>query len=292
MKKSYYVSLFLALVIVYFVADNRIKVAEISNSAQIRELERKDQSHLVPQMDLARLLAAREYAIVGGGTLIVPGDFRPVDVKKAAVLILHGTDYAKMKEFIQNEFAADSQKTYVITALALKRILLEKSDRFFDAFMERYKKSGDIFVDRGAPFYYMDQIQFYVKENLEGIIISFPFGYYFSKVKNYGLAHLIENDFSIKGFENPIRFLETINFPKPDNFSGSFEDLINLARREYHEKYLANILGIDYKNGMIVRKDLIPFIQPRKKDKVLPLFTVIKLSKNVYFSGLAQQGNY
>jgi hypothetical protein len=132
----------------------------------------------------------------------------------------------------------------------------------------------------------MDQIQFQVKENLEGIIIAFPPGYYFSKVKNYGLAHLIENDFSVQGFENPIRFLEAINFPKPGNFSGTFEELIALARKEYHEKYLANIVSIDYENGLIVPKDLVPFLPPRKRDKKLPLFKVVKLSGNVYFSGL------
>ena len=286
MKRVYYLLLLAAITVTYFLSSTYVFVDKVDVGAKVRELERLDQSQLRTQMDMAAALTMRDYAIVGKGQLKMPGDFKRVDVKSASLVIVHGVDYGEMKEYLQREFAANSHKTYVITALALKRIALEQSGRLFDDYLRRYKKSGDIFVDRGEPFYYMDQIQFQVKENLEGIIIAFPPGYYFSKVKNYGLAHLIENDFSVRGFENPIRFLETINFPKPGNFSGTFEELIALARKEYHEKYLANIVNIDYENGLIVPKDLVPFLPPRKRDKKLPLFKVVKLSGNVYFSGL------
>lgn len=286
MKKLYHVFLSVLIIAVYSVSSRYVFMSRVDNSAQIRDLERLDQSVLQTQMNMSDMLPMRDYAIVGGGVLKVPPDFKRVDVRSASLVIVHGSDYKEMKDFIQGELHLNSTKTYIITALALKRILLEQSDRFFDSYLDHYKKSGDIFVDQGVPFYYMDQIQFHVKDNLEGIIIAFPSGYYFSKVKNYGLAHLIENDFSIKGFENPIRFLEAIHFPKPGNYSGTYEELIGLARREYHDKYLANIVSIDYKNGTIVPKDLVPFLPPRKQDKSLPLFKVVKLSKNVLFTGL------
>jgi hypothetical protein len=286
MKKAYYFFLFFALLLAYFWSATHLFVGNVNNGAQIRDLERMDQSQLRLQMNLSDLLPLREYAIIGGGTLNIPADFTRVAVERAAVVIVHGTDYKEIRDYLTKELNSNSGKTFILSSLALKRVLMEKSDPFFSSYLERYKKSGDIFNNQGAPFYYMDQIDFSVKENLAGIVISFPVGYYFSNVKNYGLAHLIQNDFSIQGFENPIRFLEAINFPKPAKFSGSFEDLIRLARKEYHEKYLANIVSVDYKNGLVVSRDLLPFIQPRKQDKVLPLFKVLKLSKNVFFSGL------
>jgi hypothetical protein len=178
----------------------------------------------------------------------------------------------------------------VITSLALKRCLLEPENPVLAPYLDRFMKSGDIFSDEGKRFYYLDRLTFRVQDNLAGIILQFPEDRYFSRVMNYGLAHLIQNDFSLEGLQNPVRFLETIHFPKPSGFEGSFEELVRLAREEYHGKFLANILSLDSRSGKVVPRKLLPFGAPKRSRKILPCIRAVRLAPGVYFSGLSPAG--
>lgn len=235
---------------------------------------------------LEAVKGAQKYSIIGGGNLKAPEGWTE-DRFSPEVVILHGTDYKALKKFILEGFnSAAETKQVIITSLAMKRILLEETEDLFSGYFDSFKKSGDIFGTEGTAFYYLDELELSMKENLSGGIISFPQGYYFSKVKNYGLAHLIQSNFSLQGFENPIKFLEAVHFPKPKGFKGSFQELVEQAGQEYRNKYLSRMILVDHQDGRIVPRDILPFIEPKKTDKVLPLFKIIRLSSNVYFAGL------
>lgn len=257
-----------------------------SSLVQIRELERKNEEVWVLEDGLKEIQGNMKYSIIGGGKLKIPDGWTE-DKGSPDIILLHGTDYNALKKFILEQFEeVSSKKQVIITALAMKRILLEENESLFSGYFESFKKSGDIFNSEGLSFYYLDELELSIKENLSGGIISFPQGYYFSKVKNYGLAHLIQNNFSLQGFENPIKFLEAVHFPKPKGFKGTFQELVEQAGLEYRNKYLSRMILVDYQDGRLVPRDILPFIEPKKADKVLPLFKIIRLSANVYFSGL------
>ena len=282
----FYLFLWVLMVAAYWASSRFLFPEKKSSLVQIRELERKNEELWALEEGIEAVKGSKKYSIIGGGKLKSHEGWSE-DSVSPDIFVLHGTDYRALKKFILEDFSKTAEtKKVIITALAMKRILLEENEDLFSVYFDSFKKSGDIFGTEGTAFYYLDELELSMKENLSGGIISFPEGFYFSKVKNYGLAHLIQNHFSLQGFENPIKFLEVVHFPKPKGFKGSFQELVEQAGQEYRNKYLSRMILVDYQAGRLIPRDILPFIEPKKTDKVLPLFKLIRLSSNVYFSGL------
>lgn len=282
----FYLFLLILMCSAYGISSRFVFPEKKSSLVQIRELERKNNEIWALEEGLEVAHGSKKYCIIGGGKLKLAEEWTE-DRVSPDIVILHGTDYTALRKFILEEFSKVAEtKQVIITALAMKRMLLEENEDLFSGYFDSFKKSGNIFSAEGTAFYYLNELELSIKENLSGGIISFPQGYYFSKVKNYGLAHLIQNNFSLKGFENPVKFLEAVHFPKPKGFKGSFQELVEQAGQEYRNKYLTRMILVDYQEGRLVPRDILPFIEPKKNDKILPLFKIIRLSSNVYFSGL------
>lgn len=284
MKKVYYFSLCIILITLYWISSNMIFLTKDSKAFIFKELEKKSQIPFTLSMDLKTITSDKSYKIIGGGKISTPSDFKSSE--NPDIFILHGTDNQSIRTFIQSDsFQKPSNHVIIMTTFCLLSILNDNQN-LFDSFMDNFKKSGDILKSDGEIFYYLDELSFDIPENLSGIILSFPVDRYFSNVKNYGLAHLLQNDFSITGLENPFRFLELIHFPKPQGFEGTFKELLNGARNDYNQKFKNNILHLDTKRGMVVSKKLFPGMKPKKSNKALPLFTTIRLSSHIYLTGL------
>ncbi len=228
------------------------------------------------------------YVIYGNGHLKLGKNFKNSDLDNADLIIFHGADVKQFVIFLEKgekyfeNFA--EKKEIIITPLALWALKISEYKTLFNKYINNYKKTGDIFNPNGKVFYYIDEFDFNVQGDLAGITFSIPGNDIITNAKNYGLGHLLESDFSLRGLENPITFLEFIKFPKPKGFEGTFGDLIKQAKKEYHLKYLPNVIAMEPR-GVKISRNLFP-IAPKKKDKYLPLIKVLKLSKNVYLSSL------
>ncbi|EKD28826.1 MAG: hypothetical protein ACD_79C00190G0002 [uncultured bacterium] len=284
MRKNYYIFLFLSIIVTYYISSNFIFKIYSGKDTSIKIISNQSRLLYKLQLDINTLSSKPTYQIIGNGQLDLPEDLK--DTNAPAIYIVHGTNLEVISDFLKNKIINNMPYKIIITALSLKRCLLEDNPNFFENYLKNFKKSGDILKDEGKPFYYLDELNFEVMANMSGIVLAFPDGRYFSKVKNYGLAHLLQSDFSLKGLENPINFLEIIHFPKPKGFTGSFIDLVENAKNEFHSKYLSKIILIDNSKGKIVSKNILPLIEPKKNDKLIPLFKAVQLSDNVYFSGL------
>lgn len=284
MKKLRYIIFFLALIIIYLFSAHYVFKYDKKTSVALKELTMQAKVPFRLNPKCLAIIKNKEYQIIGGANLDLPDGY--LSSSSAKLIVLHGINYKEIAGFIQSEKFKDSSNQIIITALALKRCLLEKDSPLFTQYLENYKKNGDILANQGTPFYYLEQLKFKIKDNLSGIVISFPADKYLAKVKNYALAHMIQSNFSLQGLQNPLKFLEAIHFPKPKGFEGSFNDLITLARQKYQINFQDNIIDISFTEGKIVSRKLLPFITPRKANKYLPLFKALKLAGNIYFSGL------
>lgn len=229
------------------------------------------------------------YIIYGNGSLKLDQRFESSDFEKADLIIFHGSNAEELATFFKKgRFylgGLAEKKEIIITPLSLWALKNSNYADLFDKYLENFKKTGDMFNPNGKIFYYMDEFDFNVPNNLSGVTFSIPGEGLFAKIKNFGLGHLLETDFDInKGLKDPLRYLESVGFPKPGGFDGTFEQLVQDAKREYYSKYLPNILDMNPKGLEISR--VFPNGEKNKNDKYLPLIKVLRLSNNVYLSSL------
>ncbi len=293
LKKSHIVIIILVILMSgAFVLDSIREKRMASERAATRfilETLAKEEFALNPKCPLPAGRPIR-YCIIGNGNIKMGRDFQEADFSDADLLIFHGSNAEPFATFLGRgePYLRDlaKKKEIIITTLAAWALKVSPLKHSFDIYLDNYKTSGDIFNPGGQKFYYLDEFDFQVDPNLSGVIFAIPGKGLLASVKNYGLGHLLESNFSLRGLQNPITFLNQIRFPKPKGFDGTFDNLIAEAKEDYHTKFLPNIIEMDPK-GLKIDRFVFQF-SPKRRDKYLPLLKVVRLSNNVYLSSVVK----